>query len=374
MDDIEQEGLLGFNWEADDVDFFGLSEASGQEPIVKKPEEKEEEVKKVEGAPVVPETKVKEEEEATSFFDAEEELLEGDEGDEGKTKRKSSSIYSDVFKDLKEQGIFKHVETEEGVELDADKLYDLQQEEYEAEVSARLTAWATQDLDDDAKAFIKFKRDGGNTQDFFKTYSATSPKGDISDEAYQDKIIRHQLRKEGWDSDEVEDRLKYLTGSGGKEKAATRYNEKIQEEDNIVRQETLKSAELQKDAIKGQEQEFRENIKNVLDTTKEVKGVKITDKDKTELYNFMTKKAYKVSDTKSITGFQKKLGEAFQDSSKMILLAKLINSDFDMKDLEKATITKKTKQIKSNLEQRKGLRPTNSGSSLDGNSLADLFN
>ena len=320
MDITNDTGLMGFNWEDDGEDFFGVKNT------------------------VVKPTKIVEQE--------------------------------DLYKDLKEQGIFKHVEAEEGEELDADKLFELQQKEYDTEVSARLAHWATEELDDDAKAFIKYKRDGGDTQEFFKTYSNTSgiPTGSISDEAYQDKVIRYQLKQEGWDAEEIEDRLKYFTENGRKESVAKKYDSKLQEDSKLEQEEILKRATAQKQNAETQEREYRENIKTALADTKEVQGIKITEKDQTELYNFLTKKSYKLSDTQSITGFQKKLGETFKDSSKMILLAKLMNSDFDLKDFEKATVTKTTKKIKSNLEQRKGLRPSSSGSSLDSNSLAELFN
>ena len=59
----------------------------------------------------------------------------------------------------------------------------------------------------------------------------------------------------------------------------------------------------------------------------------------------------------------------------MILLAKLLSTNFDMSDLEKKAKITETRKIKENLESRKGLRPTASrGSQLSGGkSLADLF-
>lgn len=368
------DNLLDFNWEGDGEDFFNLNPTveSTTPPNPKEIEEEEEEEETETTETVDDETTSTED---AGFFD-EEETEDTEDTTDTTSKPKSDNIYSDLYKDLKEQGILKHVELEEGEEIDSDKLFELQQQDYEEEVSARLKSWATEELDEDAKAFIKFKRDGGNTSDFFKTYSSSSelPSGDISEESHQDSVIRHQLKNEGWDSDEVEDRLRYLTENGKKEQVAKKYNTKLKEADAAKKQEALKKAEKTKETVLQQEQEFKTNIKGVLDETQEVNGVKITSKDKTQLYNFLTKKSYKLSDTKSVTGFQKKLGEAFQDTSKMILLAKLVSSDFDMKEFEKATVTKKTQQIKSNLEQRKNLRPTNSGSSLEGNSLADLFN
>lgn len=361
----QEEGLLGFNWEGDGEDFFGTNE----EAVATLPAKKEEPKKKEE------ESEEEEEEiKNDSFFDEEE--TEEDGKTTSTTSTSNDNFYTDVYKDLKEQGIFKHVELEEGEELDSEKLIELQEQEYSAEVSARLQTWAKEELDADAQAFIKFKRDGGNTEDFFETYSKTTdiPTGDLKDESYQDKVIRYQLKEEGWDADEVEDRLKYLTESGRKEKVAKKYDDKVKQDADKDKQETLKKAEATKQQSLEQEQNFKDSVKTVLADTDNVNGVKITQKDKTQLYNFLTKKTHKIAGSRSITGFQKKLGEAFQDTSKMVLLAKLVNSDFDMKEFEKATVTKKTKQIKSNLEQRKNLRPTNSGSSLEGSNLADLFN
>ena len=45
----------------------------------------------------------------------------------------------------------------------------------------------------------------------------------------------------------------------------------------------------------------------------------------------------------------------------------------DFSSFEKSAITKKTKEIKRNIEQRQSMRPTGSGSSSGANSLASLF-
>jgi len=377
--------LLSFDWENESEDFFGIKEATT--PVAKTKEvetqdddsdDGEQEEKSIE---TKPKAKIKEdvEDEDDLFFgeDNSDDSEDDDSKEDDTETTQSGSIYNDVFKDFKEQGIFKHVEIEEGEELDADRLFELQQEEYETEVAARLQAWANNDLDDDAKAFIKFKTEGGSTQEFFNVYMKSNElptDGDIEDEDYQDDIIRYQLREEGWDKDEIEDRLAYLTDQGRKQKVAEKYAEKLKEKDQKTKQSLLKNAEAQKQAVKQNEENFKNNLKKVLDDTEDISGFKISKEDKSKILNFLTKKDQKISDTKSVTGFQKKIAEVFQDTNKMILLAKLVQSDFDMSDFEKQVKTKTTRKVKSNLEQRKSLRPNNSGSSLEGSSLAELFN
>ena len=367
--ETSQNGLMDFNWDESGADsFFGLNEF-GEEP--KPIEEKTPKpVVKTTSPPatetIEPDKEEVEKQEELSFFE-----------EEGKTKKEStadSTFYEDVYKDLKEAGIFKHIELEDGEELDADRLYELQQEEIEAEVTSRLNAWASQELDEDAKAFIKFKIQGGDTSEFFKTYQNTSEitLGDIEDEDYQDNLIRYQLQKEGWDKDEIEDRLEFLTESNKKSKFAERYHDRLIKEQEKEKQALVKQAEEQKIRVKQQEEQFRASIKDTLDTNKEINGIKFTDKDKGNLINFLTKRE-KLEDGRVITGFQKKLSESFNDPKKIALLAKILNDDFDFSSFEKSAITKKTKEIKRNIEQRQSMRPTGSGSSSGANSLASLF-
>lgn len=282
--------------------------------------------------------------------------------------------WNDVYSDFKDKGLFNHVELEEGEVLDSERLAELQEQEYEAEMSHRLQSWAGQ-IDEDAQAFIKFKTQGGSTEDFFRTYQSSYelPTGEITDEGYQDSIIRHQLRKEGWDADEIEDRLDYLTTSKKKENVAKRYDTKLKKSIEVEKAELVRRNEDAKKAAKADEESFKNTIKDTLVKTQEVKGFKITSKDQTNIYNLLTRKQYKTNNGKSITGFQKKIGEAFQDPEKMILLAKLVDSDFDMSSFAKRATTQTSRKIKSRLEQHRNSRPTNSGSSLGGGNLADIF-
>ena len=376
--ETSQNDLLNFNWDEGGADsFFGLNEfgdenktpAQQATPAQADELEETEDTDKPESEDKT-KSKKKDEEEKVSFFE--------EEADEDKSKEKTStadgSIYEDVYKDLKEAGIFKHVELEDGEELDADRLYELQQEEIEAEVTSRLDAWASQELDEDAKAFIKFKIQGGDTSEFFKTYQSTSEitLGDIEDEDYQDSLIRYQLQKEGWDRDEIEDRLEFLTESNKKSKFAEKYHDRLVQEQEKEKQALVKQAEEQKARARQQEEQFKTSIKETLDTNKEINGIKFSDKDKNGLINFLTKKE-KLEDGRVITGFQRKLSESFSDPKKIALLAKILNDDFDFSSFEKSAITKKTKEIKRNIEQRQSMRPSGSGSSSGANSLASLF-
>ena len=353
--------LLSFDWD-DDTDFsFGgtpeVGDINNSKPA-KTDDEDEDEPEK--------------EDEEGAFFD-----IEKDDTETGKdidTPSGPVSIYKDLYEDLRENKIFKHVELEEGAELDAETFLELQQEEIETEITQRLEAWANDELDDDAKAFIKFKKDGGKTSDFFKTFKETTEieLGDIEEEDYQDEVIRYQLAKEGWDQEEIEDRLESLTSRGTKEKFAKKYFQKIETELESKKESLVQAQAAQKATAKKQEQDFKNNIQETLTGLKEVKGLRFSEQEKGEILAFLTKKNEKIDDTTSVTGFQKGLSDVFKDPNKLVLLANLIKSDFDFTKIKKGAITEKTKEVKTRIEQRQTIKPFGSGSSPRG-SLSDLF-
>lgn len=369
----EQESLVDFDWE-ENIDFFGIENTGDESPETIPTEPEKESEEDVEGESSEPnKDKPSEEDEPTSFFDTSEEEEPKGEGDPQDPQ--STSLYTDLYKDLRETGVFKHIELEEDEDLTIERFLEIQEEEYEQEIESRLEKFVSETLNEDARAMIKFIRDGGSTKEFFETYKEATgiPEGDLEDESYQDSIIRHQLEQEGWDNDEITDRIEFLTESGRKAKVAAKYEEKVQEDREQAKKDLVKKQEQAKKQAKLQEEEYKESVQEALDSASNIKGITISDKDKPKLFEFLTKKNFKTPTGQNITGFQKNLAEVFKDKEKTVLLAKLLESDFDMSSIEKATTTKQTRKIKSNIETRKSLRPEGSGSSSSGRSLADFF-
>lgn len=284
-----------------------------------------------------------------------------------KELEKVDSIFNDAYLDFKKEGMFKHVEIEEGEVLNAASFYELQQQEIEAEVEEKINDWAS-GLDEDAKQFIKFKREGGSTEEFFKFHSKGKDfdlEGDIYDEDYQDYIIRMKLRKDDWEEDVIEETLRNLGENGQKEKQAEKFLSKFQKEEEANKEKLFKELEQQKAYAKQQEQAFNNNLRNVIKETNEINGFKFDAKEKEDIYNFLVVQKHKTSPTTAITDFQKNLGEALNDTSKVLILTKLLRNNFNFTELEKNIKTSKVKEIKSHLEQRKGYQTKNIGSFFD---------
>lgn len=301
--------------------------------------------------------------------DEEKEIIE-----ENQDKVVSSSV--DLFNSLRTYGLFKNIELEENEEIDDERIAELLEEDYELEVNQRVQDWATVKLDEEARAFISFKQNGGNTQDFFKMLqNSQALDGDITDVDFQKKIIIDHMRKEDlWTDDEILDRIDDLEESGKLEVAANKYYSKYKEKLSKERENLIKQQEEAKIQALKEKRDYELGIRQAITDVKEIKGFRIHPKEKNGIYNFIISESEQVGDRK-VTGFQKAIAEVVQDPQKLILLAKLLKSDFDLSSFEKSVKSKEIKKLKETLESRKGLRPTNSSrnSFNTGKSLSELF-
>ena len=329
--------------------------------------------------PVEDDTKKKSNKKTTKTTKKEEKLEEFDfNGGKGskESKKVETTIYDDVYKDLKEYGILKHVNIEENEKLTPERLEELYQQDYETEVTNRINDWANKSLDEDAQAFVKFKLNGGKTKDFLNVYLKESelPEGNIEDEDFQDEVIRYQLRQEDYDHDEIEDMLENLTNSGRKKQRAEKYYKRIEANLNKEKEQVLLRQEQERKLAIEKENKYTEDVKKILTESKDLGGLKVTDKEKVDLFNFLTKRSVKVNDSYSVTGFQKKLADTINDKGKLVLLAKLLHSDFNFDSLKKQVETATTRKVRSNLENRKGLEISGVGSSTNkGINLSEIF-
>ncbi len=134
----------------------------------------------------------------------------------------------------------------------------------------------------------------------------------------------------------------------------------------------------QQKQLKAQAEEKRKEtqriIKESIETTERIKDFEITREDKSTLYNYMTKPVVKVDKNSYLTQMQADLQRVFaNEDNRLILLAKLLKSDFDITPIKKEAITQETRKVKSRLKGAT-VRPRGEGSSGGSKALADFFN
>ena len=119
--------------------------------------------------------------------------------------------------------------------------------------------------------------------------------------------------------------------------------------------------------------EFVDKLGTTLKEKADINGIPINKKDKEELVGYITKPVVKIAPNRFITQFQNELRQVTGDHETLLILARLIKSKFDLKDIKVNEQTKVVKNLKDILDTSKqGFKTKNSGSSRN-KSLTDYF-
>lgn len=295
-------------------------------------------------------------------------------------------FYHTLATEMVDNKIFQHAKLPEGKEeLTIDEFFDLQNDEVEGRVQETFEAFA-EEMDDDGKEFIKFKKDGGRTIDFLNVF-VNSPLPDFGEdnfdpakESHRKEVIQTYLALvDKMDAEEIDDRITWLKEQGKDQTYAEKYYNKLVDIDAkqkklILQKQTEIAARRAEDA-----KAYVDSINKLVAKTTKAGQFKITKEDQKKLAAFITKPTVKVGKNQFIPEFNSKLGEIIQAKTpeaqqKLVLLAKLLSNDFDFSDIEKGAETKVTKKVKSNLRNAKnGVRPSSSGQYGGSKTLSDFF-
>src|SRR5690606_7061504 len=167
---------------------------------------------------------------------------------------------------------------------------------------------------------------------------------------------------EKMDGEEISDKIAWLKENGKKKAFAEKYFTKLSEDDKARKEALIQQAEnfaKQKDE---EARNFNQSIKEELEKIESVKDFDFSKVDKKELTNYITRPTVKVGKNRFITQFQADLGKIFSgkedNKQSLLLLAKLVKTDFDIKDIVEKTKTKVTKEAKSKLQEaRQAVKP-----------------
>lgn len=369
--------LDDFNWggSQESVEFFGERVEPQIDEALTPPVETQ-----TEEPEVTPVTEEEELEEDITFFGEDPETLDLDDSEdtpkeETKKKTKTTKVdnyYNSLFQDLKEKGFYENVELEEGQELTAEDLLDLQEEE----VTRRLSEWGKENLGDTGADFLKYLRHGGDPSKFIQMQRSVGglPEGDISDEGYQEHVIRYTLANEGWDAEEIEDRINGLVDAGRLEKVAIKYEAKVSEERKRVQQQLIEEQKAQETAKKKEFENYKKSLVEVAKTKSELYGFKITPSKASKLVENITKPSVRLEDGRTISKFQDSINNILKSPEKTMMLAMLAENDFDFSQLQRRTESEVVRKVKRNIQNHEVGSAPRPGSSLgDITTLADLL-
>ena len=380
----EETTLEGFDgWEelSSETDFFAVQQPedvktdakSVIEKISSEEEEEEDKNRNPEGG--VEKDLFQEEESIEN-----QERINNEEDDEDEPQTGSNIT---ILNSLKEKGLI-DFELEEGEELTDDLADELIEDKWEESVDKKVKHLLT-NLPEKARNLIQYAIDGGDVDDYID--ALTSDTGlplDVSLEKEENQILvlKHLLRLEDKDDEEIETEIDYLKDSGKlktiSEKKFNKYKSEIQEKEKelLIQQEQAKEAE--KKAIK----EAKARVSTFVNTNEEIEGIRFTKEDKIVLASYMNDKVVKLNNGNTITTMQKELFIDLPKNEKaLIQLATLLrnrNEDgtFNFESIIKKAATEVSRTVKENIRRNKSSIPasTTSKNKQSEKSLADYFN
>jgi hypothetical protein len=389
---VKQESSLeDFKWNQNE-DWFGVkSEPSGVENTIEKAPEIKEPVKKT-----LPEESVKKQEEQEdddldiSFFETAPKKSQKDPDDEDDdpseaeedilpAKPDEGSVdLTDLAMDLKERGIL-NFEIGDKEKIDEDKFFELQNNEIQAGIDSFVESFIDAlKSDEEAAAFIRFKKEGGTTEEFLRTYAPVSQMPvnlDITDESNQERVARYIIRnlEHTQDEDDIQSRIEYLK-ENGKLEAFSKKGQNRLKEMKKKQEETLVKSQAEQRA---RQEQSRKEFQTVLKRTAEkdsLLDIPITDEERKVLPSFISEPTVKMGD-RYVPRLHASISEILtgKDPEKLLLLGKILYNDFKMDSIKRKAKTELVKESRVAAGIKGKPHSSSAGIAAKGRDLASNF-
>ena len=393
----ENHGLDAFSWD-EDQSFFGIEPGEETPPTPSKISDflQDEDDEEEEDTPPVEKNKTKakskgkvkpeDEEEDEDEEEVEDEpkgksktktdFFKDEEEDDDTPPQDKPEFYADLYKDMQTKGIFSN-DLEEGEELDEESFFDKLDEEIEQRTQEGFEEFM-EGLGNDGKAFLKYAKNGGTLRQFLavSNISVDMPEVDIDTEDGQKIFMRYALKRDGFDTEEINDMIESLEEKGKLATTAKRRKDRFDAEDAQERETAAANLEQQTKEAKKAQLKFVSEMKTILNKPTNINGIAFNPKKDKELIDFITNPTVVLANKKYATPLQVKLAEVFKDPEKVLLLGKLLKTDFDLSSVEKeaeSTVTRKVKTSLSRLKEGNTKAAASSSTGNRGRSLADLL-
>jgi len=288
---------------------------------------------------------------------------------EGATKVDSKT----TLEFLKEKGLV-DFELEEGQELTDEIAENLLEDSWEKSVEAEVEA-TIKDLPQEIKDLIKFASTGGDVGTLLSKMaanatSAINKNSDIEDEGVLVQALTEDLLSQGYDQEYIESQIEFLKEKEKLEIFGKKAFEKI-----IAKQEAETASELDKaaklrDTRKKQAREYKTNITTHIGALSEVGGLPVSKQDKIILPTYISEPTVELQDGRVVSELQADLFKVMADKDKIVLLAKLLKSDFDFSAIARKQATTASRGIKEAVQNSDKKTLSNSSGSHKPNKKA----
>jgi hypothetical protein len=358
-DSSQQHDFFGeTNLEVDVVDIASKDDVKTEEVLAKEKEEKEEQE--------LIDNQFSSFEKSAPKVQTEDED-EDDKGTPASKKEAATNVNNkQTLEFLKEKGLVDY-ELEDGVELSEEEAEHLLEDSWEKALELEVEA-TIKDLPQDIKDLVKFASKGGNVGELLgkmiqHATSGITKNSDIDNEDVQVLAVTMDLKSQGYDQEYIDSQIEFLKDSGKLETISKKSYDKIIEKQES---ETASQVQRQKELVdnrKKQAREYRTNITTHINSLNEAGGLPISKQDKTTLPTYISEPNVELQDGRFVSEMQADLFKVMADKDKIVLLAKLLKTDFDFSAIERKKQTQAARGVREAVERvdRKELSNSESG-------------
>jgi hypothetical protein len=214
---------------------------------------------------------------------------------------------------------------------------------------------------EEVQKYDEFVKNGGDLRKFYQDViqGRIDPKEiDIDNEVDQKRVIRQNLKNQGIGDTIIEKRLKRYEEAGVLAEEAEEALELVAEYDEKLSKKLLEDQQKHAQLIEKEQQKFVFDVEKNIKELSEIKGIKVTEKDKKELRDYIL-----VADADGMTKYQKDylsdvknlLESAYFTKNKDALLdrARKQGSSDSLRDLQKKLNQNKGNKTKNSKRQNR---------------------
>jgi hypothetical protein len=244
------------------------------------------------------------------------------------------------------------------LEFDEEKEYDLSKaglEELISETKDRAIAEALEEqkssYGDDAKQLLDVLENGGSVNDFiqmnqqvdFASVPLQNKQGEdlVQNQAY---IVGDWMEVQGYNKDEINEKINELHEAGLLSKEAERSQKKLSDWQTKKNEETMAQRQAEQEATAKQEEEMHAAFQEEVLNTREIAGFKISKKQAENLYDYVTKPVGPNGETQFTID---------DDTESRMLYAYFAMTGFDKSKLSKEIATQQALKLKKGLSNFK---------------------
>lgn len=196
------------------------------------------------------------------------------------------------------------------------------------------------------KKMYEYIKDGGDPKRFVDTYFRPVDYSALEladNDELQERVITDLLAKQGYDDEEIKDKLDTYKEANILEKEATVAARKMAQFDKVEKEKLIENQKQSLETARAREQEYWNEVKTKISSWDKVGDFPIIDKDKPVFFDYLSKR-----DKEGKTQYQRDLET---DKEAAIKMAYIQYKKFNLESIKKSVKTDVSKEVKKTISK-----------------------